>query len=257
MKYSPLTKFIFVVRDPYQRLASWLLMFKRALIPLRYEKFYRVWMSALRKSQYDIKNRYNTSTINRLMSKERYISSFLYAEVLLHWMTGISSNNNILIIDHYDLEENPLEVMRKIENYLSIPLHSYNTDELLSLSVNTGIIPQDDDGHLKAGVINKINDKVNDENEQENNKRNNYNHNDYDNTNKKRLNNKDIKIKRKQHQRRILNDRNISRSQPIHPPYQITDKRLLHLSRKLFQPSLCLFERIFGWSIHITTESEL
>ena len=230
MKYSPLTKFIFVVRDPYQRLASWLLMFKRALEPERYERFYRVWMSALRKSQYSIKNRYNITTIDRLMSQERYISSFLYAEVLLHWIVGVSPQR-ILIIDHYDLEESPLEVMRKIEKFLSLPSHSYDMEELFSLSINTGKAPEDDDGHLTGQS----------------------NHDRQSGGRSSRSSGGDAGSDR----RRIFLEGNISRNQPIHPPYRITDEKLLRLSRNLFRPSLCLFERIFGWSIRITTESEL
>jgi hypothetical protein len=30
----------------------------------------------------------------------------------------------------------------------------------------------------------------------------------------------------------------------------------LKLSRNVLHPSLCLFERAFGWKIHISTESE-
>lgn len=256
MKYSPLTKFIFVVRDPYQRLASWLLMFKRALIPERYERFYRVWMSALRKSQYYPKNRYDISVINRLMSKERYVSSFLYAEVLLHWITGVS-HNNILVIDHYDLEEHPLEVMRKIEHYLSIPSYSYNINELLSLSVNTGKLPQDDDDHFKSGEINeeKSNNNQKDDEDDEDDENNKIKIKQKINR-KKNIHNSN-NDKHKKIRKRILIEENISRSKPIHPPYRITDEKLLKLSRKLFQPSLCLFERIFGWPIHISTESEL
>ena len=44
----------------------------------------------------------------------------------------------------------------------------------------------------------------------------------------------------------------------IHRPYSFDDKPLLlRLSRSIFAPSLCLFEKLFGWSIHIITESEM
>jgi hypothetical protein len=44
----------------------------------------------------------------------------------------------------------------------------------------------------------------------------------------------------------------------IHKPYSFKDKPVLYkLSKGIFQPSLCLFERVFGWKIRITTESEI
>lgn len=44
----------------------------------------------------------------------------------------------------------------------------------------------------------------------------------------------------------------------IHKPYSFEDKpMLLKLSKGVFSPSLCLFKKVFGWSIRITTASEL
>lgn len=44
----------------------------------------------------------------------------------------------------------------------------------------------------------------------------------------------------------------------IHKPYSFDDKPLLYkLTKRIFSPSLCLFETVFGWKIHITTESEM
>jgi hypothetical protein len=235
MKYSPDTKFIFAVRDPFQRLASWLLMFKRALPTEKYDRFYRVWMSALKKSQYLDSERYDPSIIDRLMKKERYISSFLYAEVLLHWMAGVS-RDRILVYDHFDLEENPLGVMRRIESYLSLTPHSYDASDLLSASVNTGAIPEDDDGHLATDRNKKRGEES---------KRSLLGSSPGDEEGEGEGDDKSGVIG------------NITRTQPIHPPYQITDKKLRQLFRHLLGPSLCLFERMFGWSIRITTESEL
>jgi hypothetical protein len=227
MKYSPHTRFIFAVRDPFQRLASWLLMFKRATSTEKYDRFYRVWMSALKKSQYLDSERYDPSIIDRLMTKERYISSFLYAEVLLHWRSGISPEQ-IFVYDHYELEEHPLELMRRIESYLSLPPHSYDASELLSASVNTGTVPEDDDGHLAGSDHKKRGEGI-----------------------------KRTLLSEGQADDESSEVGNITRSQPIHAPYQITDKKLRQLFRHLVGPSLCLFERIFGWPIHIVTESEL
>lgn len=43
----------------------------------------------------------------------------------------------------------------------------------------------------------------------------------------------------------------------IHKPYSFThEKEFQQLSRNVLHPSLCLFEKAFGWKIHITTESE-
>lgn len=221
-----------MVRDPFQRLASWLLMFKRALPSRKYERFYRVWMSALRKSQYSKRERFDSLVIRRLMRKERYISSFLYAEVLLHWIAGISTDR-ILVLDHYDLEERPLEVMRMIESYLSLPPHHYDDSDLLSVSVNTGVAPEDDDGRLLADQKEKRSGSQ---------------------SSNLRLLSQSLNLS---HFFSSSGDGNTTRANPIHPPYVITDTQLLALSRHLFWPSLCLFERVFGWSIHITTESEL
>lgn len=227
MKYSPGTKFIFAVRDPFQRLASWLLMFKRALPTERYDRFYRVWMSALKKSQYLDSERYDPSIIHRLMTEERYISSFLYAEVLLYWMAGIS-RDRLFVYDHNDLEDNPLHLMQRIESYLLISPHSYNVSDLLSTSINTRTIPEDDDGHLAI-----------------------------------RKRNKDSRRSLLESSPTTQEDSpshsmgNITRIQPIHPPYQITDKRLRKLFRHLIAPSLCLFQKSFGWSIRMITESEI
>jgi hypothetical protein len=218
MKYSPSTKFIFMVRDPFQRLASWLLMNKRALAPERYDRFYRVWMSALRKSQFPRATRYNSSTLHSLMGSERYISSFLYAEVLHHWMAGVPPER-LLVIDHFNLEEKPLQVMRAIESYLSLAPQSYDLSALLSVSTNVGLLPDDDDGHL-TGHRNQT-------------------------PSSRGL------------QSAEPSPLNVTRSHPIHAPYLITDKTLLTLSRHLFWPSLCLFKQMFGWSVRITTESEL
>jgi hypothetical protein len=216
MKHSPATKFIFMVRDPFQRLASWLLMNKRALAPERYDRFYRVWMSALRKSQFPRAVRYNSTTLQSLMTSERYISSFLFAEILHHWRAGVSPDR-LLVIDHFNLEEQPLLVMRQIESYLSLSPHSYDLSALLSVSVNVGSLPDDDDGRL-TGKRNQSSLSRNLESSE---------------------------------------GANATRSHPIHAPYQIADKTLLTLSRHLFWPSLCLFKQMFGWAVRITTESEL
>lgn len=44
----------------------------------------------------------------------------------------------------------------------------------------------------------------------------------------------------------------------IREPYSFThDKEFQKLSRNVLHPSLCLFEKAFGWKIHITTKSEI
>jgi hypothetical protein len=50
----------------------------------------------------------------------------------------------------------------------------------------------------------------------------------------------------------------ISSALVIHKPYSFDkETNLLNYSRNILYPSLCLFEKVFNWKIHLTTESEI
>lgn len=202
LKYSPQSKLIFMVRDPWQRLGSWIEMNKRQKEKDAYRRYDHEWRGLLRTNQPSRKIRFNREVVKAL-SDAKYIGSFLYAEVLLKWRAGFQ-DKNMLVLDHYNLENSPKETMQQVEDFLGIAHHDYALNELLSLSVNT-----------RFTSLNAI---------------------DSTKTSSQRLNATEYRI---------------------HEPYKIEDKQTLQLTRKLFWPSLCLFEKIYGWGVKIVTKSEL
>ena len=56
----------------------------------------------------------------------------------------------------------------------------------------------------------------------------------------------------------IYRNNSIEHKFTIHKPYVFqANTELLHLSRNVLNPSLCLFEKVVGWKIKIITESEM
>jgi hypothetical protein len=221
LQFSPNTKVIYLVRDPWQRMGSWLTMARRSEREERFDNVYGRWKDVLKTETPQTQKRFNLATIQHVSSLFP-MNAFMFAEILLFWQQAFKSN--ILVIDHYDLEHNPAAVMRRTEDFLQITHHEYGVDVLLDTSVNTMI---------------KV-DKAVDSDSFE------FVQNDTDLSRKRRRNisKKGIKI-------RTLNETS------IHEPYTFQDKTVLGLTRKLFGPSLCLFEKVFGWSIKLVTESEI
>lgn len=250
-KYSPQTKVIFLVRDPWQRIGSYLEMIKR---------------------NSDSIEHYNTQ-LNRLVDKFRRHSSqpesirlspggikhiaevnnFMYIENILTWIALLGSKN-ILVIDKYNLEHNPKETMEQVEIFLNLPPHNYSKSVLYSISSNS----------LTEEDILKIDSKFETElleNEKNNNLQNNYS----ESKSESELEiNPELEIKTSKSKKIKLRKKEIltlssSKSESwieetkIHPPYSLKDKKLITFSKRLFFPSLCLFESVLGWQIRIIT----
>lgn len=220
LRFSPNTKVIFLVRDPWQRMGSWLTMAHRSEREERFDNVYNRWKDVLRTDTPENRKRFQEHSIKHVSSLFP-MNGFMYGEVLLYWQQAF--RDHLLVIDHFDLEHSPGDVMRQTETFLGIAHHDYGEDVLLGTSVNTMIkVEREVDSDSFVFV-----------------------QNDTDLARKKRRNvsNKGIKI-------RSFNQTS------IHEPYTFKDRSVLDMTRKLFGPSLCLFEKIFGWSVKIVTESE-
>lgn len=197
-KYSPQTKVIFMVRDPWQRMGSYIEMIKRnakspedlkTLLDRLRDKFRR------HGAQPD-SVRLSTQGIKHLAE----VNNFMFIENILVWMAALG-RENFLVLDHYDLEHDPLGTMRKTEKFLGLFSHNYSSELLSSVSANAvssdiAKAPRSSLTALSRTVISK---------------------------------------------------------KSIHPPYSIKDKRIIRLTKRLFIPSLCLFEAVFGWAVRLVT----
>jgi hypothetical protein len=207
LKYSPRSKLIFMVRDPWQRLGSWIEMNKRQKPKDSYRRYDHEWKVLLADSQPSRKSRFDREVLKSL-SDVKYIGSFLYAEVLLKWRAAFQ-DKNILVLDHYDLENSPKETMLRVEDFLGISHHEYDLNQLLSLSVNTRFT-------TPGATATATNATLSADHSQQ---------------------------------------QNLTAFR-IHEPYEIKDRNILQMTRKLFRPSLCLFEKMYGWAVKIVTKSE-
>ena len=215
------TKVIFLVRDPWQRMGSWLTMAHRSSRLERYNNVYQNWINLLTTTFIPInKQRYTLKIINNLIQIFP-LNGFLYGEILLYWKFAFQ--NNLLTIDHFNLEHFPLQIIQEIETFLNIFHYNYTEEMLLETSVNTMI-----------KVENPVNSKdfifiQNDTKEVRLRGRN--------------ISPKGIKI-------RTINQTN------IHEPYEFIDDKMLKLVKNLFEPSLCLYEKLFNKDIIIVTKKE-
>ena len=218
LQYSPRTKLIFMVRDPWQRLGSWIEMNKRQKPKDSYRRYNYEWKALLREHQAGRRNRFTREVVTTLATA-KYIGSFLYAEVLLLWRVAFGEDR-ILVLDHHSLENDPQRTMRRVEEFLGIAPHDYDMSQLLSLSVNTRFTSLKERGALEGIEAGDDRDSA-----------------------------PLASVKTS------IVHRNMSSR--IHAPYEIEDKQILAMTRKLFWPSLCLFEKIYKWRVKIVTSSEL
>jgi hypothetical protein len=218
---SPQSKVIYLVRDPWQRMGSWLTMAHRSQRKQRFSNVYNNWMSLLKTEIPSVSSRFTSKSIRKLVNLFP-ANGFLYGEILLFWK--LAFGDQLLIIDHYDLEHHPAEVLFEIEEFLSLTHHSYAQDVLFDTSINTMI-----------SVQNSVNSKEKFQ----------FVQNDTAAARSKTRNvsPKGIKI-------RSENETN------IHEPYEFDDEEMLKLVRDLFGPSLCLFEKLFEKRVRIVTKPE-
>jgi hypothetical protein len=219
---SPQSKVIYLVRDPWQRMGSWLTMAHRSQRKQRFSNVYNNWMSLLKTEIPSISSRFTSKSIRKLVNLFP-ANGFLYGEILLFWK--LAFGDQLLILDHYDLEHHPKEILYQIEEFLSVTHHNYSRDVLYDTSINTMI-----------SVQNSVNSKdfqfVQNDTEAARSKSRN-------------VSPKGIKI-------RTENETN------IHEPYEFDDEEMLKLVRDLFGPSLCLFEKLFGQQrVKIVTKPEI
>jgi hypothetical protein len=237
-KYSPHTKILYIVRDPWQKLGSLITKFHRinksdTNIPrIKREMAY----AAKYKSN---KIRFQNKTILEMLDIG-FIGDILMAERLLPWLyvyspvisnlhnikgnvakheSGNTISPNMYIFDNYHLEFHPSQLLYEIENFLGLKHYTFTDDILNSISVNT---------------MQQVQNSVDSQNYKFIQSKNNISNTSYNNSS--------------------VAHRSVSR---IHEPYSIEDKEFLQNSRDVFAPSLCLFERLLGWSIKIMTVSEI
>jgi hypothetical protein len=198
-KYSPQTKVIFMVRDPWQRMGSYIEMIKRNA---KSPEDLKVLLDRLRDkirrhgAQPD-SVRLSTQGIKHLAE----VNNFMFIENILVWMAALG-RENLLVLDHYALEHDPLGTLRRTEKFLGLFSHNYSS-ELLS-SVSSNAVSSDGSPVARSS-------------------------------------------------RGSLTSLSGSPTKSIHPPYSIKDKRIIRLTKRLFVPSLCLFEAVFGWPVRLVT----
>jgi hypothetical protein len=201
-KYSPHTKVIFMVRDPWQRIGSYIEMIKRNA---ESEEDFNTLLARLKDkirrhgSQPDTV-RLSAHGIRHLAE----VNNFMFIENLWVWMS-VLDQENLLVLDHFDLEHRPLETMRRAEQFLGLEPHNYSSKLLYSVSANTVSVSPENSSSLTSSTVS------------------------------------------------LPTALSQVPTKSIHPPYAITDKRLVQLTKRLFIPSLCLFQAVFGWSIRIVT----
>jgi hypothetical protein len=203
-KYSPETKVIFMVRDPWQRIGSYIEMIKRnAKSPQDFKVLLDRMKDKIRRhgAQPD-SVRLSAQGIKHLAE----VNNFMFIENILVWMAALG-RENLLVIDHYELEHNPLATLRRTEEFLGLMSHNYSSELLSSVSSNavsyedSAVAVPSSEASLTA----------------------------------------------------ISGSASLPKKRSIHPPYSIKDKRIIRLTRRLFIPSLCLFEAVFGWPIRLVT----
>lgn len=196
--------------------------------------------------QYPPSKRFSAQAIAQLAQGTDYA----YAEKLLTWKAAFPSTSSLFVFDQSDLQVNklailtlashllsrfnltllfnnvnihqhqPNETMHRLETFLNLPHFDYPANVLQSVSHNANLLPAFAYKSMeeKEGTGDRVTSSSG-----------------YGNTSAHRID-----------------------GITIHKPYTFEDKPLLlKYSRGIFSPSLCLFEKIFGWTIRITTESEL
>jgi hypothetical protein len=203
-KYSPHTKVIFMVRDPWQRIGSYIEMIKRnAETKEEFNDLLTRLKDKIRRhgSQPD-SVRLSAHGIRHLAE----VNNFMFIENIWVWLS-VLGRENLLVVDHFDLEHRPLVTMRRVERFLGLAPHNYSSKLLYSVSSNSVSVGNISSLHSPDTLPTALS--------------------------------------------------LTAATQSIHPPYAITDKRLVQLTKRLFVPSLCLFQAVFGWSIRIVTKEVL
>jgi hypothetical protein len=219
-KYSKSTKIIFMVRDPWQRLGSYLAMLKRnndeekynSMVSNLFEKWKtHVWTDYVRMHPRGV---YHFAKVN----------DFFYAEIIMNWMSVIPLRR-MMAVDQYDLERSPAATMRSVEDFLKLPHHEYDNETLVQVSKN---------------AVRKIGNSSVDSS-------------DFEFVQKRNR----AYVKGRVERYNSQGGEEEEGQMQIHAPYAFEDDELKKLTRKLFRPSLCLFRAIFKWDIKIITEGIL
>jgi hypothetical protein len=131
-------------------------------------------------------------------------------------------------------QHEPNDTMRRIETFLRLPHFSYPKSVLQSVSENANLLPtfafDSEEGKKAAAASSSHNFSEAEEHVSDNASFTSLTESRHD----------------------------IEEEVKIHRPYSFEDKPLLYrLSKELFDPSLCLFEKAFGWKVRIITDSEL
>lgn len=246
-KYSPQTKLLFIVRDPWQKLGSLITMlhrdhkFKKDYSRLK-EGFSTVVTELERMNAVTTASRFKSSAIRTVRDNE-VVGQFMFAEKLLTWR-GLFGARRVLLIDSYELETSPQQVMTRIEEYLGLVALNFTDVELFGTSHNT-VVPRTD-SHRENGEM--VAERTTQSEYQK-----------FISKGKFEVSRDPVGRKRaeylKQHVISNNSDFAIAMGLPprIHEPYVFTDLGLFRDSKKLFGPSLCLYQRIFNRTIAIST----
>jgi hypothetical protein len=229
-KYSPNTKILFIVRDPWQKLGSLMTMYKRDNI---YKHMYNKIVSSFSTKYYNsIDERFELTTIKKLSNG--LIGEFMLSEQLYWWYHRIPQDK-MLVFDSYDLEFHPRELLQRIERFLGLKHQNLTNDILFSTSHNT-----------MTNVQNSV-DSTNYVFKKNLQHKNEFNHT-HDPIAQKRI---------QLYENSQSNNSSSIVQLQIHEPYRIENKKLREIVRNLFVGSLCLFQRLFGWSIKIRSNENV
>ena len=132
-KYSPATKVIFMVRDTKARFTSWLAM--GAHDHNADEREYSVMrgktlLHALHRAvgNVTVQDMMSPAFIDNIVYHGPMMAYFLAGPLLLPWIQHMK--DKIMIIDHAELLHSPLKVLRRIETWLGIAPHTYDSNTL-------------------------------------------------------------------------------------------------------------------------------